>query len=29
MDDYLGPMLNFNDDGSKRMFHLSHQTYDT
>jgi hypothetical protein len=28
MDDYLASMPNFNDDGFKRIFRVSHQTYD-
>jgi len=28
MDDYLGPMPNFNDDGFKRMFRVSRRTYE-
>jgi hypothetical protein len=28
MDDYLGPVPKFNEDGFKRMFHVSHRNYD-
>jgi hypothetical protein len=28
MDDCLGPMPNFNDDGFNRMFCISHRTYE-
>ena len=28
MDDYLGPVPRFNEDGFKRMFHISHQNYE-
>ena len=28
MEDYLGPVPKFNEDGFKRMFHVSRQNYD-